>query len=556
MKRSVQYLLTLGLFIFISTARADAVSNDIVISHVQAGAASSQAASAMQEFVIVYNNSDHDVDVTNWCLSNVSKPLVSFACITAGTANQKLYLAVHTYLVVASDHFSMQHNNYPADVIFPTTNNSSGSIAAGVDTITLKNGQGSIVDTVSWSTSAFSPTGGFVLQRHIAADLVTMIDTDNTSNDFSKMQGIILPASGIYEVVIDACSNIADIQDTVPVGFLKDVDGSCYQDSCANLDGLQKTMPEEYVRTNINDCTFDYVRLQITELLANAAGGDDGHEFIELYNPTDRVAFLINYALRIGDKTYTFPSGLKMNPGQYMAFYNNEIAFTLVNTTSNAALLSDDGALISQSDTYDTPRDDMSWALIGDVWQYTNQLTFASANIASIIDVEDEEVESAVDLPPCATNQYRHPETHRCRLLVALAPAVAACKDGQYRSEETNRCRTIALAGGTLTPCKDGQYRSEETNHCRNLATTASTLVPCKDNQYRSEETNRCRIIAATSVPAAAFAIEPIADSGKTFVGWYVLGGVGIVALSYGAWEWRREVMLIVRRCASFFTRQ
>jgi hypothetical protein len=554
-KRYVQYLLTLGLFIVFSGAQANAMSETLVISHVQAGAASGQPAAAMQELVSLYNNTNTDIDISGWCLSNISKPLQSFACVTPDSVNQKLYLTAHSYAVIASDYFSIQNGNYQADVIFPTTNNSSGSIAAGNELLTLKNAHGEVIDTVSWSTAALAPTGGYVLLRHMSTDSLTMIDSDSM-NDFSKIQGITLPPSGAYEVIFDACANINDVQDAVPSGFLVDENGNCLQDVCLNLEGLQTIIPEEYKVRESGTCVFDYVGLQITELLPNASGSDDGHEFIELYNPTDRTAYLMNYSLKIGSKTYMFPAALKIEPGQYMAFYNNEMLFTLTNTTGGAILLTDDGAIVSETATYSAAEDDMAWAMIDGVWQFTNQVTFAAPNLASVIVSETEEPEAEPTLPPCAANQYRHPDTHRCRLLVTTTSVVAACKDGQYRSEETNRCRTIALAGGTLTPCGEQQYRSEETNRCRNIVTTATILNPCKDNQYRSEETNRCRTIATTNVPAAAFAIEPIADTNQTFVGWGILGGIIALALGYAVWEWRREMASMLRTIGSFFPRR
>lgn len=537
----------------LSSAHADAASNGVVISHIQAGAASGQQSAAMQEFVVLYNGSSQDVDVTNWCVNNNRTTPVVFACIKPASVNQSLYLSAHSYMTIVSDHFSVQHENYVGDVIFQTTNNSSGSINASSEMITLKNAQGVEVDAVGQAAATFALSGGFVFQRKTSIDAVTLIDTDSLA-DFVKVQGITLPIGGLYEIVTDACSNIDGVQSSVPVGSLADANGQCFEDACTNIVGLQLTIPEEYVRRDMNDCAYDYVALKITELLPNAAGSDTGREFVELYNPSNRTAFLINYLLKVGGKTYNFPAGLKMDPGQYMAFYNNEVAFTLVNTTGEASILGDDGSRIDESDAYESAGDDMSWALIGETWQYTNQLTFAGANIASVIMGGDEE--EAVSLQPCATNQYRHPETKRCRLLVTVATIAAACKDGQYRSEETNRCRTIALAGGTLTPCKEGQYRSEETNRCRSLATLANTLTPCKDNQYRSEETNRCRNIITTAVPQAAFAVEPIAETRNAFVGWYALGGVGALAIGYGAWEWRREVVSVLYRIASFFTKQ
>lgn len=536
------------------SAHVGAASNGVVISHIQAGAASGQQSAAMQEFVVLYNGSSQDVDVTNWCVNNNRTTPVVFACIKSASANQSLYLSAYSYMTIVSDHFSLQHENYVGDVIFQTTNNSSGSINASSEIIALKNAQGVEVDAVGQATATFTLSGGFAFQRKAGIDAATLIDTDSLA-DFVKVQGITLPISGLYEIVTDACANIDGVQSSIPDGSLADANGQCFEDACTNIMGLQITIPEEYVRRDINDCVYDYVALQITELLPNAAGSDAGREFVELYNPSNRTAFLINYLLMVGGKTYNFPAGLKLDPGQYMAFYNNEVAFTLVNTAGGASILGDDGSMIDESDVYKSAEDDMSWALIDETWQYTNQLTFAGANIASVI-IGDGDEEDVVGLQPCATNQYRHPETRRCRLLVTVATIMAACKDGQYRSEETNRCRTIALAGGTLAPCKEDQYRSEETNRCRNLTTLANTLTPCKDNQYRSEETNRCRNIVTTAVPRAAFAVEPVAATSSAFVGWYVLGGVGTLAIGYGAWEWRREARSVLYRIASFFTKQ
>ena len=130
------------------------------------------------------------------------------------------------------------------------------------------------------------------------------------------------------------------------------------------------------------------------------------------------------------------------------------------------------------------------------------------------------------------------------------------CRTDQYRSPDTNRCRSTETAQVGLTPCKAGQYRSEETNRCRSLVAAGAERKPCTDTQYRSPETNRCRNKVAASVPTAGFAVEPIADSKTTFVGWWLIAGVGAVALGYGAWEWRREVASAARWLGSVFSRR
>jgi hypothetical protein len=60
-------------------------------------------------------------------------------------------------------------------------------------------------------------------------------------------------------------------------------------DECPNLAGIQTTLPYGY-KINGNDCDLDLLPLQLTEILPNATGSDSGHEYIEIYNPTDRTA--------------------------------------------------------------------------------------------------------------------------------------------------------------------------------------------------------------------------------------------------------------------------
>lgn len=545
----VRYIMTVGLLSLLLGLPVHAASSTLVIAQIQAGAISTEVAAPTQEFISIYNNSNQDVDVTGWCLTN--KTGVNFACMTPTMTGQRLFLTSHHYMIVASDAFAVRHAGIVPDVIYPTTNAASGSLTGSSETVTLKDGSGLAIDSFAWT----SLSGGTVYQRNAASDLVTLVDSD-ASTDFVKLQGVVIPPSGVYEVVtvIDQCSNLDLVQTTVPTGYLQDNEGKCFRDACLNLDGLQVVVPEEYVDRGAGDCVYNYALLRITELLPNAAGADADHEFIELFNPTDHSVSLDTYQLKVGIKLYDFPIGSSIGPNEYKVFYNNEINFTLTNTTINVTLLGDDGSVIDQPPAYDNPAEDMAWGLINDTWQYTNQPTPAAENKLSVIEIPVIDESEPKQLTPCAPNQHRSPETNRCRLLVTVATTITPCKDGQYRSEATNRCRTIALAGGTLTPCREDQYRSEETNRCRNLATAASTLTPCKDNQYRSEETNRCRTIAAAAPPPAAFAVEPIQDSSKVFVGWWALAGVMAVAGSYGVWEWRREIALGAKKLATFFT--
>jgi len=167
--------------------------------------------------------------------------------------------------------------------------------------------------------------------------------------------------------------------------------------------------------------------------------------------------------------------------------------------------------------------------------------------------VDNERLVAASSLVPCRDDQYRSETTNRCRNISTTA-GLTPCKEGQYRSEETNRCRSIASAVvASLTPCAPGQERNAATNRCRKINSVDGELAPCKEGQERNPATNRCRNAAATSLPPAAFAAVPIADTGKAFVGWWALGGLGILALGYGAWEWRAEILTAIRKIGSWF---
>ena len=98
------------------------------------------------------------------------------------------------------------------------------------------------------------------------------------------------------------CLNLPGRQLTLPPG--KDVDGTgnCIEhDECSNIAGAHVTIPDGYKRGDALTCLLDLPGLVITELLPNYAdpnsGVDTGHEFIEIYNPTNQQADLSNYII-------------------------------------------------------------------------------------------------------------------------------------------------------------------------------------------------------------------------------------------------------------------
>lgn len=311
--------------------------------------------------------------------------------------------------------------------------------------------------------------------------------------------------------------------------------------------------------------------LRVVEILANAENCPplderiECHEYVKLYNPSSETIDASVYRLRLGygNQAPGIANSIKLSgsigPNSYKIVINRDDGDTLDITASGGNVwLEDTYGLISYASTVqsyqdigDTAHKGHSWALDENVqaWKWAlpnpngpNNFNFPMG-MGSV---------GGDELTPCRPDQERNPETNRCRLITS--PDLAPCAPGQYRNEETNRCRSLASTTSSLVPCAPNQIRSPETNRCRSLATEASALIPCMANQERNPETNRCRNKVGSDVPDAAFAVQPVKDSGKAFIGWWALGGIGIVALGYGAWEWRREMLAGIRKVATVFT--
>jgi hypothetical protein len=595
----------------LAVAHVSAASSTIVVSEVQLGTVSSASNEIIELYnnastpVDISNWCLYYASASS--MTNGSK----LACFTPSGANIHDFLPANSYALAISTQLASAVPTMGSDIKFSATlAGTAGHIRLISDTgIEVDKIGWGVTASSPEGTPAGVPTTSTVLQRK-SVSTTTYQDTDNNSLDFSITSPRTSYSYGALYEIQDLCSNIDGIQQTVPVGYSQDVannclppptdicpnitglqvslptgflfddEANCQPDSCLNITGLQISVPDGMDSNNAGDCylhdsclnlpgtqtdvpvnfsvtaadscVLDILPLVVNELLPNPTGTDSGNEFIEIYNPNDVPIDTSWFNVHVGldlDDIYSFPVGTIIQPGQYFSLSSSQVPFTLVNTSSQVALELVDGTVISQSDTYVSPADGEAWALIGGIWQYTNQPTPGALNLPATIEAVDI-TETASGLQPCATNQYRSPDTNRCRLISSTTSLLTPCKDGQYRSEVTNRCRSLALDGGTLTPCKDNQVRSEETNRCRDINSTATTLKPCADNQYRSETTHRCRnIVQLTSAP---FPVQPVASSSGSLTGWWVAGGVASLAFGYAAWEWRREFGGLFKKAYDF----
>lgn len=563
-------ILSLG-FVFFSE-NTFAISVDVVISKVQLG----DENSAKNELIELFNNSDSTIDITGWCVNYQSSSLSEYklVCLDSSDIGAHLFLPSQASLLLVSDNFLLSNEDFGYDFNF------SPKLSGSAGYLILVDSEGTEIDKLSWSVSldeegfVFPATNGNLLSRKIIDG--AYIDTDISSFDFEvsvagleysygsvfELYDVCLNIQGIQEslpfdfefddfglcveIPVDICLNIDGFQSNLPIGYGFDENDDCVIDVCLNIEDLQIIVPEGLIIVQGNICIIPAAKLLITEVLPNAIGYDLSNEYIEIYNPTDEIIYLEYYRVFIGldDLTkYDFPEGAIIHPFDYAIFSDKDMGFKLVNTNGRVSLVTD-YEIIHETDFYVDAKEGETWSLIDNIWQYSNQITLGSQNIASIIQDSGVVLSSVSILEECSEGYYRNPDTNRCRKIPSNTSTLVPCKDGQYRSEETNRCRNIITDIVKLVPCSEGEERNPETNRCRRvISESIAMLEPCKEGQERNPDTNRCRNVVLDSIPTAAYAPTQVIDSSNSNITYVAVGIIVFTSIGYGVWEWRQEIM-------------
>jgi len=490
--------LFLGLIVCASSAcvtptHASSAQN-VIITRIQA----SGVFGAKDEYVVLHNNTSVEVDITNWCVMN--KAAIVFTCFAPSTTEYVERLFIPAYgdaVAVSSEHANA--NGYPADrytSIYEVTNQSSGSIVNGGDTVSLLNEDDEIIDTKAWSSAI---TTGKVLARLKVLAGPDIYATANETADWVFETRTLPPPSLVQARIVDITEPEInpDPGPEIPPTTLPEIDAP-------------------------NEEAGGVLVPIITELLANPEGSDTGNEFIEFYNPHEHdVLFLDEFKLLVGIdsvKSYSFPAGASIPAQGYVVFTNQQLGYTLVNTQGRVQLAHKD-IPVGMAVEYSSPKDNYSWALIDSVWRYTTHATPGFMNTLGNKDgVESSDESSLSAAKPCAVNQYRSPLTGRCKLIATATSTQVACKSNQERNPETNRCRTIA-------------------------STTEPT--PCKEGQERNPETNRCRGIVKMSEAGHALGVQSKADAAVSWYYWAAIGAILLLIVGYAVWEWREELAML-----------
>ena len=382
--------------------------------------------------------------------------------------------------------------------------------------------------------------GSVVLSRSDGSVADTVGRGNNSKSAGSPIKGGV---KIVWRCFIDG--NIIDSKNFLSGKNLNNQEVEPYsRPNCKNSEPKPKSSKE------LNKCEG----LKLSEIASNV-----DEQFIEIINSGEKTVITTGCKLAVGDSGVRENIGdIELNPGEFLVIKIKNTKLKLPKTKGKVYLLDEAGSKIDISEYNNMPKG-ASWSLVDDEWTRTFAITEGAANIfkeypdcqgghernalGKCVKIATPPVEN-----PCPAGQYRHPETRRCRKIEA-AKTITPCKDGYYRSEETGRCRSIASAAAkTLKPCPEGQFRNSATGRCKKIASTDDIAKECPEGFERNPQTKRCRKIKSANMPTVGSAAAEVKQVAGATWGWWVFGGVSLLAVGYGAWQWRWEISQFVRK--------
>ncbi len=496
--------------VYLATARAEDVPSapqpQLLITEVQTGAPSAAA-----EFIELFNQSDAPINVSGYRLAYQAAAGTGNIITIVQLASSELWVDPGDFLLYVSAAYEPE---LPS-LITPSGIYNTARMATDGGRVYLQKPGSSgweTIDAFLWGTALQSPSAP--LQPEALESYKRCVELDDTFRN-TQQSGIDFYASGyraLHGQLGELCKDLQQDDDPPDITDSKDP-------------GDQNPEPTPTAPT------LSCEGVIISEVLPNPAGADGGNEFIELHNPTNDFIDLKGCALQTNANTklYTFIDSFELVPGQYIAFYSGATGLTLPNAAGGTVwLISAASDEISELIYPGNLQDDVAWALIDGVWQLSYVPSPSTANVY-------------MPLKPCDVGQVRSETTNRCvNAASVVTTALVDCGPGRERNPETNRCRSVLAAATTLTPCRPGQERNPETNRCRNIASSQQTLTPCGPGQERNPETNRCRKIVAANDLAEVTDVATGPRANTT--GWFIAGGVLLLAVGYGVYEWRKDI--------------
>ena len=458
-----------------------------------------------KKYVEIYNRTNQNVNLAGWKIEYYARSSAK----PVGKIFKDEVILANGFLVLSNDNMLVGAIKFDNNL----------GLAQNDGSVVLLRSDGSVADTVGWgnnSKSAGSPIkGGVKIVWRCFID-GNIIDSKNNSTDFLSSKG-------------------SDNQEIVPYS----------RPNCKSPESKSES-PKE-----LNRCEG----LKLSEIASNV-----DEQFIEIVNSGEKTVITTGCKLTVGDSGVRENIGdIELNPGEFLTIKIKNTNLKLPKTKGKVYLLDEAGSKIDAAAEYSSMPKGASWSLVDGEWTRTFAITEGVANIfKEYPDCQGGYERNVlgrcvkISVPPievsCPAGQYRHPETRRCRKIEA-AKTITPCKDGYYRSEETGRCRSIAsVAAKTLKPCPEGQFRNSATGRCKKIASTDDIAKECPEGFERNPQTKRCRKIKSANMPTVGSAATEVKQVAGATWGWWVFGGVSLLAVGYGVWQWRWEISQFVRK--------
>ncbi|MBF1039853.1 MAG: lamin tail domain-containing protein [Candidatus Nanosynbacter sp.] len=453
-----------------------------------------------KKYVEMYNPTNQNVNLAGWKIEYYA----GSGAKTVGKNFKDEVILANGFLVLSNDKMLAGAIKFDNNL----------GLAQNDGSVVLSRSDGSVSDTVGWgnnSKSAGSPIKG----------------------------GVKI----VWRCFIDG--NIIDSKNFLSGKNLNNQEVEPYsRPNCKNSEPKPKSSKE------LNKCEG----LKLNEIASNV-----DEQFIEIINSGEKTVITTGCKLTVGDSGVRENIGdIELNPGEFLTIKIKNTNLKLPKTKGKVYLLDEAGSQIDSTE-YEKLAKSSSWSLVDDEWMQTFMITENSENIfKEYPDCQNGYERNVlgrcvkISIPPievsCPAGQYRHPETRRCRKNEA-EKTITPCKDGYYRSEETGRCRSIASAAAkTLKPCPEGQFRNSTTGRCKKIASTDDIAKECPEGFERNPQTKRCRKIKSASMPTVGSAAAEVKQVAGATWGWWVFGGVSLLAVGYGVWQWRWEISQFVRK--------
>ena len=460
-----------------------------------------------KKYVEMYNPTNQNVNLAGWKIEYYA----GSGAKTVGKNFKDEVILANGFLVLSNDKMLAGAIKFDNNL----------GLAQNDGSVVLSRSDGSVSDTVGWgnnSKSAGSPIkGGVKIVWRCFID-GNIIDSKNNSTDFLSGKNL-------------------NNQEVLPYS----------RPSCKKPESNPGSKPPR----ELNKCEG----LKLNEIASNV-----DEQFIEIVNSGEKTVITTGCKLAVGDAGVRENIGdIELSPGEFLTIKIKNTNLKLPKTKGKVYLLDEAGSKIDAAAEYSSMPKGASWSLVDDEWTRTFAVTEGAANIfKEYPDCQSGYERNAlgkcvkIAIPPaespCPVGQYRHPETRRCRKIEA-EKTITPCKDGYYRSEETGRCRSIASAAAkTLKPCPEGQFRNSATGRCKKIASTDDIAKECPEGFDRNPQTKRCRKIKSANMPTVGSAAAEVKQVAGATWGWWVFGGVSLLAVGYGVWQWRWEISQFVRK--------